>query len=67
MPKMKTNSSASKRFKITGNGKILHGHSYGRHLKANKSRSRVRRQKIPTAFEGAIEKKISKMLPYGKS
>lgn len=66
MGKMKTKKAASKRFKVTGTGKILHGHSYGRHLKATKSRSRVRKQKIPTAFEGRIEKKIRKMLPYSR-
>jgi large subunit ribosomal protein L35 len=31
MPKVKTNSSAKKRFKITGTGKILHKQAGKRH------------------------------------
>jgi large subunit ribosomal protein L35 len=32
MPKVKTNSSAKKRFKVTGTGKITHQKSFKRHI-----------------------------------
>ena len=36
MPKMKTNSSAKKRFVLTGSGKIKRKHAYKRHILTNK-------------------------------
>ncbi|MFT6148975.1 MAG: large subunit ribosomal protein L35 [Saprospiraceae bacterium] len=38
MPKMKTNSSAKKRFKVTGSGKIKRNRAYARHLMRKKSK-----------------------------
>lgn len=32
MPKMKTNSSAKKRFKLTGTGKIKRKHAFKQHI-----------------------------------
>ena len=37
MPKVKTNSSAKKRFKVTGTGKITHQKSFKRHILTKKS------------------------------
>lgn len=37
MPKVKTNKSITKRFKITKNGKVLRGQSFTSHLKVRKS------------------------------
>ncbi|MFN5319624.1 MAG: 50S ribosomal protein L35, partial [Bacteroidia bacterium] len=37
MPKMKTNSSAKKRFKLTATGKIKRKHAYKRHILTKKS------------------------------
>ena len=42
MPKVKTNSSAKKRFKITGTGKITHQKSFKRHILTKKSKKRKR-------------------------
>lgn len=42
MAKMKTNSSAKKRFKITGTGKIKRKHAYKRHLLTKKATKRKR-------------------------
>jgi len=42
MPKVKTNSSAKKRFKITGTGKITHQKSFKRHILTKKSKRRKR-------------------------
>lgn len=37
MPKLKTNKSISKRFRITKNGKVLRGQSFTSHLRVRKS------------------------------
>ena len=42
MPKVKTNSSAKKRFKVTGTGKITHQKSFKRHILTKKSKKRKR-------------------------
>ena len=42
MPKQKTNSSAKKRFKITGTGKILRRHAMKSHNLEKKSAKRKR-------------------------
>ena len=40
MPKMKTKSSAKKRFKITGTGKIKRKHAFKNHILTKKSKKR---------------------------
>lgn len=47
MPKVRTNSSAKKRFKVTGTGKITFQKAFKRHILTKKStkRKRVMRQK----------------------
>ena len=40
MPKMKTKSSAKKRFKLTGTGKIKRKHAYKNHILTKKSKKR---------------------------
>jgi large subunit ribosomal protein L35 len=42
MPKVKTNSSAKKRFKLTGTGEIAFQKSYKRHILTKKSTKRKR-------------------------
>jgi large subunit ribosomal protein L35 len=42
MPKMKTNSSAKKRFKVTGTGKIKRKHAYKSHILTKKETKRKR-------------------------
>lgn len=43
MPKMKTNSSAKKRFKITATGKIMRKKAYKNHILTKKEKDRKRR------------------------
>ena len=43
MPKMKTNRSAAKRFRVTRNGKVLHRKASGNHMLTKKRSSRRRR------------------------
>ena len=40
MPKLKTKSSAKKRFKLTGSGKIKRKHAYKSHILTKKSKKR---------------------------
>lgn len=46
MPKVKTNSSAKKRFKVTATGKITHQKSFKRHILTKKSKKRKRKMRI---------------------
>lgn len=40
MPKMKTKSSAKKRFKLTGSGKMKRKHAFKNHILTKKSKKR---------------------------
>jgi large subunit ribosomal protein L35 len=42
MPKMKTNSGASKRFSLTGTGKIRRKHAFKRHILTKKAKKQKR-------------------------
>ena len=42
MPKMKTKSSAKKRFKFTGSGKIKRKHAFKSHILTKKAKKRKR-------------------------
>ncbi|MCU0446542.1 MAG: 50S ribosomal protein L35 [Microscillaceae bacterium] len=43
MPKVKPNSGATKRFKLTGSGKIKRKHAYKRHILTKKTTKQKRR------------------------
>ena len=43
MPKVKTKSSAKKRFKVTGSGKLKRKHAFKRHILTKKSKKRKER------------------------
>lgn len=63
--KMKTKSSAKKRFKITASGKIKVGKAYRRHLLTKKSR-KTKRNLRRTGYINAVDyRNVIKLLPYG--
>lgn len=62
MPKIKTHSGASKRFKITGGGKILFHKSGQRHLLSHKSPKRKRNLKLQGQFVGRENIRIKKIM-----
>ncbi len=62
MLKKKIKKSVSKRFKVTKTGKVMFSHQFKSHLKINKSKSRLRRQKEPAVIGGKFAKKIKQML-----
>jgi large subunit ribosomal protein L35 len=52
MPKMKTKSSAKKRFKVTGTGKIKRKHAFKSHILTKKSKKR----KLRLTPDGLVHK-----------
>ena len=64
MPKLKTHKGASKRFKKTGSGKVVRGHSFARHILTSKTRSRKRKLKHDAVADAADQPKLQRMIPY---
>jgi large subunit ribosomal protein L35 len=64
MPKLKTHSGASKRFKKTGSGKVKRGHSHLRHILTSKAKKRKRKLGTQTLVDPADQPKIKRMIPY---
>ncbi|NNF01533.1 MAG: 50S ribosomal protein L35 [Bacteroidia bacterium] len=62
MPKMKTNSSAKKRFSLTGSGKIKRKHAFKSHILTKKSKKRKRNLTKFTIIDKADETRIKKLL-----
>ena len=62
MPKTKTHSGASKRFRRTGTGKIVRQKAGRRHLLEHKPSSRTRRLKPEVVLAPADTKKIKRLL-----
>ena len=62
MPKMKTNSAASKRAKITGTGKVKHVGSAMRHNLEHKSARKRRELKADGVLATAQSKNMKKLL-----
>jgi large subunit ribosomal protein L35 len=67
MPKMKTHSSASKRFRVTGTGKVFRQHAFLGHNMRKKTASRKRRLQASVQISRADEGRIDQLLPYHKS
>ena len=62
MPKMKTTSSAKKRFSITGSGKIKRKHAFKSHILTKKSTKRKRNLTQTTLVSKADENNIKLQL-----
>lgn len=67
MPKMKTNSAAKKRFKLTKNGKVKRGKANRRHLlNGHGKTTKIKRGYRKNAYaDKTNEKAVKKLLPYG--
>ncbi|MER3496105.1 MAG: 50S ribosomal protein L35 [Armatimonadota bacterium] len=62
MPKLKTNKTAAKRFKVTGTGKITRRRSHNNHQFLHKRKSRRRAlQAEPVLFKGE-KKRVKRLL-----
>ncbi len=64
MPKLKTNKSASKRFRPTKNGKFKRSKAFGRHLLTSKSPKRRRNLRQAGEVSKADAKRVKALLPY---
>jgi large subunit ribosomal protein L35 len=64
MPKLKTHSGASKRFKVTGTGKIMRRKAYKSHLLTGKSAKRTRGLRKSTLVSDSECANIKRLLPY---
>ncbi len=62
MPKMKTKSSAKKRFTLTGTGKIKRKHAYKSHILTKKSKKRKRNLGYSVIVDSADLKAVKEML-----
>jgi len=62
MPKQKTNSSAKKRFKITGSGKIKRKHAFKSHILTKKETKQKRNLTHATLVDKADENNIKVLL-----
>lgn len=62
MPKMKTHSSAKKRFTVTGSGKIKRRKAYKSHILTKMSKKRKLRLRHAGLVSKADEKRIKQLL-----
>jgi large subunit ribosomal protein L35 len=64
MPKIKTNRSAHKRFRITGTGKVRRNKAFTSHILTKKSRKRKRNLRHSTMMDSADQARVKKLIPY---
>ena len=62
MPKMKTHSSAKKRFSVTGSGKIKRFQANTSHRMRNKSKRAKLNLSDSTTVDGSEQKRVMRML-----
>lgn len=62
MPKMKSNRSARKRFRLTATGKVRRNHAFLRHELTKKSRTRKRRLRHSTLVAPADSRRMKRLL-----
>ncbi|RED94423.1 50S ribosomal protein L35 [Marinoscillum furvescens] len=62
MPKLKTNSSAKKRFKLTGSGKIKRKHAFKSHILTKKETKQKRNLTHATLVHKSDEPNIKHLL-----
>ena len=64
MPKLKTKSSAKKRFKITARGKVMMAQANKRHGMIKRSNSQIRKQRGTTIMSKQDGKIVKSYMPY---
>lgn len=64
MPKVKSNSGAKKRFKLTGTGRIKRKKAFTSHILTKKSPKRKRNLRKATLVSAAEERNIKVLVPY---
>ena len=64
MPKLKTKSSAKKRFKITAKGKVVMPQANKRHGMIKRSNSQIRKQRGTTTMSKQDGRIVKSYMPY---
>lgn len=62
MPKMKSNRSAAKRFRLTATGKVRRNRAFVRHILTKKTRKRKRNLRHSVIVSAADAPRIKKLL-----
>ena len=62
MPKLKTNSSAKKRFALTGSGKIKRKHAFKSHILPKKTKKQRRNLTYFTTVDQADVREVKELL-----
>ncbi len=65
MPKMKTNSGAKKRFKLTAKGRLKRKKGFHNHILTKKSQQRKRNLRKDTLVDQTDEPRMKKLLGMG--
>ena len=66
MPKMKTKSSAKKRFKVTATGKVMAGQAGKRHGMIKRTRKFIRDARGTTTLSAPDAKIVKGFMPYDR-
>ena len=66
MPKMKTKSSAKKRFKVTATGKVMSGAAGKRHGMIKRSNKFIRNARGTKVMSDPDQKIVKAMMPYAR-
>ena len=64
MPKIKTQSGAKKRFKLSKSGKVMRGHAFKSHILNKKTTKRKRNLRKVVVADVTNVAKVKKMIPY---
>ncbi len=64
MPKIRTNRSAHKRFRITGSGRVRRNKAYKSHILTKKSQKRKRNLRQAALIDSTNEKQVKRLIPY---
>jgi large subunit ribosomal protein L35 len=66
MPKMKTKKSASKRYHVTGTGKVRYKKQGLRHILTKKNAKRKRRLRLSATLSPVESKRVRQLMPYAR-
>ena len=64
MPKLKTKSSAKKRFKVSARGKVITAQAGKRHGMIKRTNSQIRKQRGTTVLSSQDSKIVKSYMPY---
>ena len=62
MPKMKSNRAASKRFRVSGSGRVRRYKAYASHILSKKSQKRKRNLRKPGMIAPSDERRVITMI-----